>query len=154
MRVLIGLSLVVGVCVIACGSSSPPNNPPAVGPYAPLDAGDPEAGTDRYLPDLTATERTKLCDWAAGTMGGYGKVTKCDGSVVANFPNQATCLAQYLGACDSVTVLEYEECIKVVGKDVCAGALYSAPECFKIERCIGKLDGGPPPPDSDGGDGG
>jgi len=83
-------------------------------------------------------------------MGGYGKVTKCKDGTVANFASQAVCLAQYLGGCDSVTVLEYEECIKIVGKDVCAGALYSDPACFKIERCIGKLDGGPPP----SGDGG
>mgnify|MGYP000473974783 CR=1 FL=1 len=154
MRVFLGLSLCVVAFVAACGSSPAANPPPPVGPYAPIDAGDPESGTDRYLPDLTQKERTKLCDWAAGTMGGYGKVTKCDGSVVVNFSTQATCLAQYLGGCDSVTVLEYEECIKVVGKDVCAGALYTATECFKIQRCIGKLDGGPPPPELDSGGGG
>ena len=141
----------LALALVACGSSDPPSAP-AVGPYANLDAGDPEAGTDRYLPDLTQKEREVLCDWAAGTMGGYGKVTKCPSAVVVNFKTRDACLAQYLGACSSVTVLQYEECIKLVGANVCGDVLYTATECHGVEKCIGKTDGGPPPePSGDGG---
>jgi hypothetical protein len=151
MRILISLALCC-FAFVGCGSSGDANSAPPPLPFAFLDAGDPEAGTERYLPDLTQAERETLCDWAAGTMGGYGKVTACNGATVVNFKTRAACLAQYLGACTSVTVLEYEACIKLVGADVCSDALYKAPECHGIEKCIGKLDGGPPPePPADGG---
>lgn len=134
----------------ACGSSPPANKPPPTPAFPDIDAGDPDAGTERYMPDLFLDERKKLCDWVAGTLGGYGKVTQCDGSAVVNFKNQDACLAQYISGCNNLQVADYETCIKVIAQDVCSDALYTAPECHDVARCIGKTDGGLPDP----GDGG
>ena len=138
--------------IVGCGTSDESATKPPTPAYAFLDAGDPEAGTERYLNELTQSERDTLCDWAAATLGGYGKVTACDGSSVVNFKDRSACISQYLGGCMSVTVLGYEACIKLVGSNVCGDALYKSRECLGVYKCIGKTDGGPPPePVGDGG---
>ena len=147
MRV-IGLALVS--LLLACGSSTPTT--PSVGSTSGVDAGDPEAGSSRYLTDLTAPERKKLCDWSAAIGGGYGKSFACDGGLyVTNVKDQATCIDIYLGACSSVTVQEWEACRVKDASDPCALFLYTADECKTVRRCIGKTDGGPPPDPGDGG---
>lgn len=136
--------------LVACGTSAPTT--PSVGPTSGVDAGDPEAGSARYLSDLTAAERQKLCDWSAAIGGGYGKSVVCDGGLyVSNMPDQTTCIASYLGACSSVTVQEWEACRVKDASDRCALFLYTADECATVRRCIGKTDGGPPPEPGDGG---
>ena len=144
------LALVSIAPVLACGTKDPPK--PSVSPTSGVDAGDPEAGSFRYLTDLTAAERKKLCDWTAAIGGGYDKRFVCDGGLyVANVKDQATCVDQYLGACSTVTVQEWEACRVKDASDPCALFLYTADECKTVRRCIGKTDGGPPPEPGDGG---
>jgi hypothetical protein len=130
-----------GGLVAACSSSSP-----SVGPTSGVDAGDLDAGYPRYLTDLTQSERDQLCDWTAAIGGGYGTSTVCDGGlVVSNFADQQACLDAFLGACSTVTVSDWEACRNVEVSDPCALALYTAPECATVARCLGKTDGGPAP---------
>ena len=136
-----------GLALLACssksgGGSSVPNFPA-------IDAGDPEAGTARYLPDLTLDERKALCDWAAGIAGGYGHTQSCsNGLEVQNFKDQATCLDQYLGTCTTVTVQQYVDCRRKEATDLCALYMYSADECKPVAKCIGKTGGGVPSGDA------
>jgi hypothetical protein len=144
------LALVSLTPLLACGTSDPPK--PSVGPTSGVDGGDPEAGSSRYLTDLTLAERKKLCDWTAAIGGGYDKSFVCDGGLyVSNVKDQATCIADYLGACSTVTVQEWEACRVKEATNLCALFLYTADECKTVRRCIGKTDGGPPPEPGDGG---
>ncbi len=136
---------------LACGSSTEP--PQQAGPTSGVDAGDPDAGYDRFLTDLTLNERKQLCDWSALELGGYGQQTVCDGGlVVTNFADQSACLGSFLGGCNTVSVTEWEACMKKQATDVCALFLYSSEECAEVARCVGQTDGGPAPEPEAGGD--
>jgi hypothetical protein len=139
----------LALVLFACGSDDA--NAPTVGPSSGIDPGG-EAGPPRTLADLTAVERKKLCDWTANRGGGYGKAQVCDGGlVVRSVSDQNTCISQYLGACSTVTVTEWEKCRNVEVASPCTLPLYTAPECLNVRRCIGLTDGGPPPEPGDGG---
>jgi hypothetical protein len=126
-----------------------------VGPTSGVDPGD--AADPRDLTDLDQAERDQLCDWTANVGGGYGTMVICEGGlVVSNFSNQQACLNVFLGACDTVTVTEWEQCRDKEVTDPCAQYLYTAPECAPVVRCLGETDGGPAPtpeagPDAEGG---
>ena len=133
----------------ACSSTDP--NAPTVGPSSGIALGG-DGGPERTLADLTAAERDKLCDWTANRGGGYGKTQVCDGGlVVRSMPSRTTCIADYLGACSTATVKEWEACRNAEVANPCALPLYTAPECLKVRRCIGLTDGGPPPEPGDSG---
>lgn len=135
--------------ILACGcSSKSSSSTPSVPDYPPIDPGDADAGSARHLPDLTLDERKKLCDWSAAIGGGYGHAQACDGGEVVSFKDQATCLAEYLGACTTVTVDQYVTCRKKEASDLCALYMYTADECKPVVRCIGKTGGDPPPADA------
>lgn len=143
------LSAVPLLFFMACGSKDPDG--PQAGPSSGVNPGD-DASPPRTLADLTAAERKTLCDWTANRGGGYGKTTVCDGGlVVKNVANQSTCIDQYLGACNTVSVTEWEACRNAEVANPCALPLFTAPECLKVRRCIGLTDGGPPPEPGDGG---
>jgi len=141
------------VALFACAAWACSNSSAApVGPTSGVDAGDD--ADPRYLTDLTLSERKQLCDWTAAIGGGYDASVPCEGGlVVSNFPNQQACLDAFLGACDTVTVSEWEQCRDKEVSDPCALYLYTAPECKEVARCLGQTDGGPAP-DPDAGDGG
>jgi hypothetical protein len=142
-----GATLTLAGAAGACSSGPPPVTVPDTSGL------DPDGGLDagRALTDLSLSERKKLCDWAAGIAGGYGKTTACDGGVVvSNHQDQAECLAEYLGACWTVTVKEFEACQKKQAADPCALAFQTSPECAPLRACIGKTEGGPAP-EADGG---
>ncbi len=142
-------SVAVALVLGACGTKD--DNAPTVGPTSGVNPGD-DAGPPRTLADLTAAERKKLCDWTANRGGGYGKSQVCDGGlVVRTVADQTTCINQYLGACTTVSVTEWEACRNAEVANPCALPLYSAPECLVVRRCIGLTDGGPPPEPGDGG---
>ncbi len=152
----LALGLLLPAFVLAaCGSTAEPPaaGPPAVASSSGIDAGDPEVRRRaRFLTDLTLEERKQLCDWTANIGGGYGKVTACDGGLaVSNMADQASCLASYLGGCDTVTVTDWEACRRKEITDPCALFVYTAEECKEVRRCIGRTDGGPPPAQKDGG---
>jgi len=126
----------------AC-SSTPKAAPP--GPTSGVDAG-PD-GDPRDLTDLTEAERQKLCDWTAARIaGGYDASIICEsGLVVSSFIDQQACLNAYLGACSTVTVSEWEQCVDDVAMTPCAEDLFTADACAPISHCLGETDGGPPP---------
>ncbi len=139
----------------ACSSgTTEPGGPVAAVPSTSgVDAGDPEVRRNaRFLADLTLDERKQLCDWTAAIGGGYGKVTACEGGLsVSTLRDQAACLEAYLDACDTATVTDWETCRRKEVSDPCALFLYSAEECREMRRCLGRTDGGPPPPGREGG---
>lgn len=142
--------------LVACSTATPQDSSPDSVPDtgAALDAGPLpiDRATNRDLTDLTLEERKQLCDWTANIGGGYGKVTACDGGLaVSNMADQASCLASYLGGCDTVTVTDWEACRRKEITDPCALFVYTAEECKEVRRCIGRTDGGPPPAQKDGG---
>ena len=138
-----------GGLVAACSSKQ------AVGPTSGVNPGDLDGGYPRHLTDLTQSEREQLCDWTAKIGGGYGTSVLCDGGlIVSNFADQQACLDAFLGACDTVTVTDWEACRNVEVSDPCALYLYTAPECASVARCMGKTDGGPAPEPEAGPDGG
>lgn len=140
------------IAILACGCSSKSNSStPSVPAYPPINPGDADAaGGPRHLPDLTLDERKKLCDWSAAIAGGYGHAQACDGGEIVSFKDQATCLAEYLGACTTVTVDQYVTCRKKEVSDLCALYMYNSDECKPVVRCIGKTGGDPPPEDAGG----
>jgi hypothetical protein len=141
------LSTLASAAFAGCSSGPPPVTVPDTSGL------DPDGGLDagRPLTDLTLSERKKLCDWAAGIAGGYGKFTVCDGgAIVSNHQDQAECLAEYLGSCFTVTVKQFEACQKKQAADPCALAFETAVECAPLRACLGKTEGGPPP-ERDGG---
>lgn len=124
-----------------------PSSPPP-GPTSGVDPGDD--ANPRVLTDLTEGERQTLCDWsAARTVGGYDASLVCEsGLVVSSFIGQQACLSAFLGACMTVTVTEWEQCVDKTATDPCADYLFTAPECLAVVQCLGQTDGGPaPPPD-------
>ena len=144
------LALLLASSALACGKSAP-----KVGPTSGVDPGDADA--PRTLPDLTLSERKKLCDWTAAIGGGYGTSVKCDGGAyVSNFADQQACLDAFLGACYGVTITDWEACRNKEVTDLCADYLWTSDECEPVRKCIGETDGGPQPepeggPDAEGG---
>jgi len=144
------LALLLACGAVACGKSAP-----KVGPTSGVDPGDADA--PRTLPDLTLSERKKLCDWTAAIGGGYGTSVKCDGGAyVSNFADQQACLDSFLGACFGVTIIDWEACRNKEVSDMCADYLWTSDECEPVRKCIGETDGGPQPepeggPDAEGG---
>ncbi len=150
MRVVFAFAVLACLPGLACGCSSKSSSSPkeTVPDRPPIDEGDPDgAAGPRHLPDLTLDERKKLCDWSAAIAGGYGHAEMCDGGAeVVNFKDQSTCIGQYLGACTTVTIDQYVTCRKKEASDLCALYMYNSDECKPVVRCIGKNDGGEPPP--------
>lgn len=135
-------------CASVVASCSGPSAP-VVGPTSGVDPGDD--ANPRYLTDLTESEREQLCNWTAAIGGGYEASVVCDGGlVVSNFSDLQACLDAFLGGCSTVTVTDWETCRNAEVADPCSNALYTAPECAPIARCLGETEGGPAP-DPDGG---
>ncbi len=139
------LSSVVLCEAFACSDSSAPK----VGPTSGVDPGDD--ASPRYLPDLTESEREKLCNWTAAIGGGYDASVVCDSGLVISNLSLQQCLDSFLSACTTVTVSEWEACRNKEVSDPCAEYLYTAPECIPIQQCLGMTDGGPPQPEPEGG---
>jgi hypothetical protein len=70
-----------------------------------IDAGIPTA-------NLTESQKTALCDWHAGTLGGYGHVSQCGMGSVIFYPDQAACLATaFKDHCAKATAGQYIDCV-------------------------------------------
>jgi len=101
----------------------------------PACGSDSESGVDgsQSLADLSDGEKGALCDWVAGTEGGYGKVYTCDGSDVSIAKNdRAACVAAIPQGC-SATVGQVENCVRAVSGDACQ--ILVRPECAAVRRC-------------------
>jgi hypothetical protein len=136
-------------CLFGCSTKQPP---PPPGPTSGVDPGDD--ADPRALTDLDEAERQKLCDWtAARSVGGYDASIICEsGLVVSSFIGQQACLDAFLGACSTVTVTDWEQCVDKVATDPCADYFFTATECLVVVQCLGLTDGGPAPPPDGGGE--
>lgn len=125
-------------------ASLPPPSSTSTPPSSGGDSGTPEpkpvgatsgVDPDKTVGSLSSTEKKQLCDWQAGTTGGYGKSTKCpDGLTVSNPKTQAACVQRLPATC-TATVADVEACVKVDAKDPCALAILTAPECEPLKAC-------------------
>lgn len=93
-------------------SSSTGGAPASGGASSAGQTGLPPIDPTKNLLDLTPEEKGLLCDWSQELLGGYGKVSQCEGGGTAqNFADKATCVAagfRYL--CMLVTVGDVESC--------------------------------------------
>jgi hypothetical protein len=145
------LVVLAGLFAVGCSSSPPPLQEAGIPDRPDIVTVLDDAGTMRMLTDLTLRERKLLCDWSAQITGGYGHVWSCEAGIVVNHQSQQACIAQYLGACTSVSIEQWIACQKKIASDPCALYLYSSAECKPVLRCAGLIDGGPPPPEDDAG---
>jgi hypothetical protein len=86
------------------------------------------------LKGLGLDERTVVCDWRAGRLGGYGRSRACGGAALASGPNQDACvqsLARLPAAC-AATVSTAEACTNELA-DGCPGG--SAASCRSLDPC-------------------
>ena len=99
----------------ACGVSD--GSHPGADSGPPTDATVPGIDPNNDTSTLTNAQLGGPCDWAMGELGGYGKVTQCgpfgtQPMTVTNPANQAMCVATaFIFRC-SVTIGEYEGCVR------------------------------------------
>jgi hypothetical protein len=101
----------------------------------PQCATDSASGVDgsAAIADLTNDDQGKLCDWIAGTLGGYGASYTCDGSDVSITKNdRSECVAAIPTSC-SATVAQVENCVNAVKDDPCQ--VLARPECAAVRHC-------------------
>lgn len=143
------------MCVAACSQSqsAPRSSPSPTAGISPEGDGGPKA-----LNELCLVEQKKLCDWTAAQGGGYGSKIVCEAGAVAEYADQATCLASFPAACSTATVADWEACRIAEAKEPCSTLQASPDECAPLSGCIGQTDaslyGGTPACSADGGDDG
>jgi len=119
---IIGLVLASSLTIAACdnedGGSGLPGNKP--------------------LTDLTADDMKKVCDWAAGLYGGYGKETPCkDGKTTFRTEASAeACVSENaVSPSCTATVAEFEACGRAI-HDACTEGAGDVEICLPIIDCF------------------
>ena len=75
----------------------------------------PDIDASTLTSDLRDDEKAALCDWQAGTLGGYGHVSQCGMGTRTFFPDQASCVAMaFEPYCAKATAGQFIDCVSSV----------------------------------------
>jgi hypothetical protein len=72
----------------------------------------PNVAGSKQISTTTAAEKTSLCDWFVGMIGGYGAPTTCQNAFIEAPATQAECVSTF-PTC-AVTVGTFEACIETI----------------------------------------
>jgi hypothetical protein len=88
--------------------------------------GSPDVDSSKQISTVTAAEKTSLCDWFVGMVGGYGSTTTCQDGYIEAPATQAECVSTF-PTC-AVTVGTFEACVEtiVAAQNTCTSQSLSA----------------------------
>lgn len=127
MKTILASLALATLALTACGGDDNKNN------------GASGVAKTKAISEYSADEATKMCDWAAKELGGYGTVP-CDGSmtlIAGLTASQATCKAFFEGVPSTCTATteQLEGCLQVVCSNMSS--------CMFMATCVpGMGDGG------------
>ncbi|HKW82554.1 MAG TPA: hypothetical protein VJN68_02275 [Burkholderiaceae bacterium] len=91
---ILAVAVVLALATVGCGGTSPSSS-----------------GVDgsRQVSSLSTSEKTSMCTWFAGLVGGYGTMPSCSMAVISAPDSEADCLSTFPSC--AVTVATFQTCV-------------------------------------------
>lgn len=90
----------------------------------------------RPLASLTAEERAMACDFAAASLGGYGKPLQCSDGARPTVDTQEECVTRLQAETCMATVGELEGCVQTIASCAPLTTLLLDPGCQRVLPCV------------------
>ncbi len=91
---ILALALALALATVGCSSGT---------------SSSPSVDGSRQVSSLSTIEKTSMCTWFAGLVGGYGTAPSCSMVVISAPDSQADCLSTFPSC--AVTVATFETCV-------------------------------------------
>ena len=119
------LAAALALAAVGCGGSSTSSSSPNV-------------DGSKQVSALSTTDKTSMCDWFAGLVGGYGSTPSCSMAVITAPPSKSECLTSFPSC--AVTVAMFEVCVNdlVAAQDTCTSQAMTDAELSAACQTVGQ----------------